>query len=632
MKVKRGLFDVGFWALAVWVMVLGHGALVIGDDADPLCDNFDVHTATAETILTSQTMIDHPLTNGNHEALVFATPNWNPRGQGGTYNNSSIGVYYISGRWTVVNQYNPSGPTLPMVEGVSFNFKVVPPSESSFVHTTTRSNTSSDPLSNYWTRIDHPLTNGHPEAVLFVTPNVNPVIGRGTFNYTPIGVIYNGTHWLIFNQDDSSMPLWTHFNVQVTLPSESTFIHSATAGSITSNWTVINHPLTNGNRNAIVIVTQNFNSADGFGQSNNHSIGVWYDGSNWAIFNQDRESMVSGVSFNVTVYSTPDVFVHTATEANIHPTGSYRTAIDNPSANGEPDALLFVTQNWNPDGVVPGTFNASPIGVRYNGSAWEVANQITTNDIPVGAAFNIKVARASESTFIHTATVANRRDATTMLNHPLVNGNTDVLMFVTQNWNPGGGSFGIANNAPIGLWYVDGTWAIFNENGNGVPEGAAFNVMVTLPSESAFVHTATVDNITGGGYTTDIDHPMTNGNPDARLLVTQSWIDGAGGARNNAPIGVWYNNSNSKWAILNQDITPLPLGASFNVKVLAECDRDGGTCDYCLPADYNDDGFVNSLDFGILAGSWLEHTPSGGVVYDLDDLAELSLHWLKGSD
>ena len=37
------------------------------------------------------------------------------------------------------------------------------------------------------------------------------------------------------------------------------FVHVATAANITSNWTTIDHPLTNGNPNAIILVTPNWN-------------------------------------------------------------------------------------------------------------------------------------------------------------------------------------------------------------------------------------------------------------------------------------------------------------------------------------------------------------------------------------
>jgi hypothetical protein len=79
------------------------------------------------------------------------------------------------------------------------------------------------------------------------------------------------------------------------------FIHRATAGNITGNYTTINHPHCNGDPNAILIVTQNWNPGGGGGTYNNHSIGVFYTGAAWAVFNQDLAAIPVSAAFNVLV-------------------------------------------------------------------------------------------------------------------------------------------------------------------------------------------------------------------------------------------------------------------------------------------------------------------------------------------
>jgi hypothetical protein len=92
----------------------------------------------------------------------------------------------------------------------------------------------------------------------------------------------------------------------------------------------------------------------------------------------------------------------------------------------------------------------------------------------------------------------------------------------------------------------------------------------------AFVHIAKQANTTANW--TLIDHPMTNGNRDAILSVTQYWNpDGSSGVYNRQPIGVWYIDAKqhpslekdaNKWAIFNQDTDQnMPIGAAFNVFV-----------------------------------------------------------------
>ena len=84
------------------------------------------------------------------------------------------------------------------------------------------------------------------------------------------------------------------------------------------------------------------------------------------------------------------VFVHRATTENVSANSSY---IDDPSTNDNPDAVLTVTQNWNPGGD-GGTYNAHPIGVWYDASAekWAIANEDRAA-MPKGAAFNVVVSR-----------------------------------------------------------------------------------------------------------------------------------------------------------------------------------------------------------------------------------------------
>jgi hypothetical protein len=83
------------------------------------------------------------------------------------------------------------------------------------------------------------------------------------------------------------------------------------------------------------------------------------------------------------------VFIHRATAGN---TSGQVTVIDNPLTNGDPSAILIVTQNWNPGGV-GGTYNTHPIGVFYNGSRWAIFNEDLGN-LTVNAAFNVLVFKA----------------------------------------------------------------------------------------------------------------------------------------------------------------------------------------------------------------------------------------------
>ena len=81
--------------------------------------------------------------------------------------------------------------------------------------------------------------------------------------------------------------------------------------------------------------------------------------------------------------------------------------------------------------------------------------------------------------FIHRATPDNISGNSTFLDNPRTNDDPNVIPYVTQNWNPGGGA-GTYNDHPIGVWYDSETrrWAIFNQDQETMPDGAAFNVVV----------------------------------------------------------------------------------------------------------------------------------------------------------
>ncbi len=63
-----------------------------------------IHRALPVNITLHRTVLDHPLANGNPRAKLMITPNWNPGGFGGVYNNHAMGVWYNGSRWEIFNQ------------------------------------------------------------------------------------------------------------------------------------------------------------------------------------------------------------------------------------------------------------------------------------------------------------------------------------------------------------------------------------------------------------------------------------------------------------------------------------------------------------------------------------------------
>ena len=84
-----------------------------------------------------------------------------------------------------------------------------------------------------------------------------------------------------------------------------------------------------------------------------------------------------------------------------------------------------------------------------------------------------------DAVFVHRATAENISADNTYLDSDVINDNPDAILYVTPNWNPGGEG-DTYNDHPVGVWYDEdaGRWAIFNQNREAMPEGAAFNVAV----------------------------------------------------------------------------------------------------------------------------------------------------------
>ena len=166
------------------------------------------------------------------------------------------------------------------------------------------------------------------------------------------------------------------------------FVHRATDGNSRGDYTYISDPSIDGKPNAVVLVSPIPGRAGGGAADYKHNIGVWYEGGarQWAIFNQDRAAVSPGSTFEVVVPKASVGFVHHAERLNT--AGNY-TYLDNRLTNGQSDAILSVTQNWNPGGG-RGVYNNHPVGAQYDAKLqeWAIYNR-DGGPMPQGAAFNI---------------------------------------------------------------------------------------------------------------------------------------------------------------------------------------------------------------------------------------------------
>lgn len=254
-------------------------------------------------------------------------------------------------------------------------------------------------------------------------------------------------------------------------------------------------------------------------------------------------------------------FVHIATADNTF--GNYTLLAEN-FVNDDPSRSYFVTQNYT-SGAADGAYNPHNIGVFYDTSShyWAIYNEDAAL-MPIGAAFNVYMANTCMSDTILVQEAANFNSSAnyTVINSPLVNGNPNLELFVTHNFNRGGFG-GITDDHPLGVWYTpDGHWSIFHEDGTPMPWGAEYNILVKL--RGGFIHQTTTANSTWTW--TWMDTGLLNNRPTAMFLVTSIWNPyGLGsGVYVNSPLEVMYDFSRNQWAILTPFWEVLP-NANFNV-------------------------------------------------------------------
>ena len=267
---------------------------------------------------------------------------------------------------------------------------------------------------------------------------------------------------------------------------DDSFLHATAAGTSHISW--IDHPATNGQPGADLIVTPNY-EGDGSnpGVPYPHPFGTWYFGSGWSVFSEDLAAMPPYVDFDVFVPAPGSgVFRHTASAANI---SAWSTVLDHSSVNDLPDRIVLATQNYS----AGGQYNAHPIGVFYfsfgGPGSWLIANLDLESgvDMTEGAGFSVYAQEPSPNAFRVTATAGNTTGNAIRLDHPLLDGTPCAQPVATRLFD------GTAVTGHFDLDYYAGHWHLFAYS--AMPLGTQFNVLVN-PAQVA----ACNDVIFADGY------------------------------------------------------------------------------------------------------------------------------------
>lgn len=250
------------------------------------------------------------------------------------------------------------------------------------------------------------------------------------------------------------------------------FTATAVSGNTSGSQLLIDHPSTNGNPTASVFASPNRTLG---GTSNNGAFGVRWNasGARMSLFNQSGANMPLGAGYNVFVAADPG---DARTIPEQAPT-AYVTRVATAGAttdlsagfDGQPELVLLVTQNWNPqdEPVSAGVGNPNRITLRYTSGRWQIAN-IGGASIPAGAAFNVLALPPNPYAF--QVPVGGLSDAAA-IRHPMLDGIPCAVVQVTS----------MNDNAPHELEYFGaagaGFWRVRRTAVTPWPTNARFHVV-----------------------------------------------------------------------------------------------------------------------------------------------------------
>jgi len=244
------------------------------------------------------------------------------------------------------------------------------------------------------------------EAVI-ATPNYTA--GSHIYDASPIGVFYNTSRrqWAIFNEDHSAMQAGMAFNVVGAYTAQGSCFQAepftaASANTSADYMTLGGQPLGK-IQSEQVFATQDW-GYNGNTTYINSPLGVFWTGSQWAVFRQDRQALPVGVTFNVFFFPATSgyTFNHRAEDGAENPdfTLLYDNSDDYHLRNlaADPSKIVLETANWSYN--ANGLYQTVPTGVFFyncscgKAAAWAIFNENRSAMNPA-AGFNVILLSAS---------------------------------------------------------------------------------------------------------------------------------------------------------------------------------------------------------------------------------------------
>lgn len=177
----------------------------------------------------------------------------------------------------------------------------------------------------------------------------------------------------------------------------------------------------------------------------------------------------------------------------------------------------------------------------------------------------LTAANVCSQEFTFTTTTANTVASRSTIDMPGLAGNSHAIIVATPT-----GNTARLNTHPIGAWYYNGKWSIFNTDHATMPAGLSYKIQIfSTPDATHFLHVLSRENI--NGTATYIDNPALNDNPSAQLRIFQNYAPDYRSPYylNSSEAVVAYSTATGKWHISNSNGKPLYPGVAYNVVVVS---------------------------------------------------------------